>query len=268
MKKYLSLIVLLLAAPAAAEDNQALQNRIERMQRDLNLMQKEVYRGETDAADGESAPIVSEVDSEQEAEKQRALNGKLEELEHHIQKVQQDLEKYKKDTDLRLKDLETAKASSPAEQSQSSETTVPKSEEQTVAAPSQPTFATAQEHYSYAFKQLNAAKFDVARQSLESFIETYPKDQLIGNAHYWLGEIHYVKRDYVKAADSFRVGYEKMPEGPKAPDNLYKLAMSLSAQDKSKEACIIFGQLKSKFPKLPDNLKQNLESERKRNSCK
>ena len=75
----------------------------------------------------------------------------------------------------------------------------------------------------------------------------HPKDPLVGNAYYWQGETYYIRRDYVNAADSFRQGFEALPTGPKAPDNLLKLAMSLNALNRDKEACVVLGQVISKY---------------------
>jgi tol-pal system protein YbgF len=124
-----------------------------------------------------------------------------------------------------------------------------------------PKFTTSRDHYNYAFKLLNQAKYPEAGAAFSAFTKQYPKDPLIGNAWYWLGETYYVQRDYVRAADDFRQGYESMPTGPKAGDNLLKLAMSLNAVKKDKEACIILKQVVTKFGSSSSSMRLRAEQE-------
>lgn len=124
------------------------------------------------------------------------------------------------------------------------------------------------ELYNHAFKLLNQTKYDDAAGEFTDFTQKYPKDPLVGNAFYWLGETHYIKRDYVKAADTFRQGFEALPTGPKAADNLLKLSMSLSAMQKTKEACVVLDQILVKFSKTSTSVTQKAQQERARVGCK
>lgn len=124
------------------------------------------------------------------------------------------------------------------------------------------------EQYNTAFKLLNQTKYDESAAQFSDFAQKYPKDPLIGNAYYWLGETHYIRRDYVKAADSFRQGFEAMPTGPKAADNLLKLSMSLSAMQKNPEACVVLDQILVKFNKTSSAVTQKAQQERTRIACK
>jgi TolA-binding protein len=90
----------------------------------------------------------------------------------------------------------------------------------------------------------------------------------VGNAYYWLGETHYIRQDYVSAADNFREGFEALPNGPKAADNLLKLAMSLSAMKKTNDACVVLDQLLVKFKETSTTVAQKAQSERTRIGCK
>lgn len=124
------------------------------------------------------------------------------------------------------------------------------------------------ELYNSAFKLLNQTKYEEAASQFSDFAQKYPKDPLIGNAYYWLGETHYIRRDYVKAADHFRQGFEALPTGPKAADNLLKLAMSLSAMQKTPEACVVLDQILVKFNKTSSAVTQKAQQERTRIACK
>lgn len=130
-----------------------------------------------------------------------------------------------------------------------------------------PNFADAREHYNYAFRLLNQTEYDKSFSAFTDFIKKYPKNPLIGNAYYWQGEILYIKRNYVKAADNFRQGFEYAPTGSKAPDNLLKLAMSLNALKRDKEACVVLKQVVSKFKSGAAAVSQKADQEQKRIGC-
>jgi len=115
------------------------------------------------------------------------------------------------------------------------------------AAPEQKGFENASAHYSHAFKLMNDRKFAEASTSFEDFVTKYPKDPLTANAYYWLGESYYVRSKFSDAAEGFRKGFEAAPKGQKAPDNLLKLSMSLSALKRKDQACVVLKQLISKY---------------------
>ena len=81
------------------------------------------------------------------------------------------------------------------------------------------------------------------KEFLKEFINDYPEHELTGSAHYWLGEINFLKKEYREAALVFAEGYQKYPESKKAPDSLYKLAESLIKIEKKDEACETLNQL-------------------------
>jgi tol-pal system protein YbgF len=124
------------------------------------------------------------------------------------------------------------------------------------------------EQYNQAFRLLNQTRYEEAGEAFEAFTQKYGDDPLIGNAYYWLGETRYIQRDYVKAADSFRQGFEVLPSGPKAPDNLLKLAMTLRALNRNDDACTVLNQIKVKFKKSSSSLLEKTEQERTRIGCK
>ena len=128
-------------------------------------------------------------------------------------------------------------------------------------------FDNPRDQYNYAFKLLNQAKYAEAGQQFEQFIANYPSDPLAGNAYYWLGETHYVRRDYVKASDQFRQGFEAKPNGPKAADNLLKLSMSLNALGRSKDACVVLDQVIKKFSSSSTSVRDKANQERNRIGC-
>lgn len=125
----LLLPALLLAAslqssPAAAQtqDLRPVYDRIERLQRDIDVLQRQLARGGSAPAasgvGGGSAPVSSDFIGRTEdrfsavEQELRVITGKLEELSHQIGQTQQRLDKLVGDVDFRLTALEKGGAAS------------------------------------------------------------------------------------------------------------------------------------------------------------
>jgi tol-pal system protein YbgF len=98
-------------------------------------------------------------------------------------------------------------------------------------------------------------------------MKKYPKDPLAPNALYWLGETHYVQRNFADAAEAFDLVATSFGSSAKAPDAQLKRAMSLAQLGQKKEACAAFGVLGSKYPNAPAHVKTKADSERVRAGC-
>jgi tol-pal system protein YbgF len=103
--------------------------------------------------------------------------------------------------------------------------------------------------------------------AFEDFLTRYPQDSLAGNAQYWLGEAHFVRGEYKAAASSFLKGYQNYAGNARAADSLLKLAMSLDRLGQKDAACSSFGELSTRFPNAPENVKMRAKSERQRIGC-
>ncbi|MCI5049316.1 MAG: tol-pal system protein YbgF [Rickettsiales bacterium] len=139
-----------------------------------------------------------------------------------------------------------------------------KTEDEKVAAM---TFGGAQAHYDEAFKALNQEEYAKARQLFDRFVIDYPKDELVGNAYYWLGETYFISKNYGQSALQYRKGFQALPDGPKAADNLLKLAMSLSEGKKNKEACVVLKQIHKKYEDSSETVTRRAKHEMARIKC-
>src|SRR6185369_17950738 len=100
-----------------------------------------------------------------------------------------------------------------------------------------------------------------AEGAFRGLVRAYPDDPLAGNAQYWIGESYYRRGQYKNAADAFLKGYKKYKSGDKAPETLLKLGMSLAALGQKDAACSTFGELKTKFPKAPETVRDEVKAE-------
>ena len=271
------------AVSAQVEQTQVME-RMDRIEHDLQIMQRQLARGESaPAATGDAGAAISnpaqlEVRLSGIEEQMRSLRGKMEENENGVRKMNEALDKFQKDTEFRFNELSAgnklvaadAAAAKPGAAPAPSGTAAGASKPAVATAdaePAQSNFASPREHYNYAFRLLNQTQYEASAASFEAFTKKYPKDPLIGNAYYWEGETYYIRRDYVNASDNFRKGFESMPEGPKAADNLLKLAMSLDAMKHDKEACLVLQQISTKFKKSAASVADKAEQEQKRIGC-
>jgi len=233
-------------------------------------------------------------------EQMRVLNGRVEQIEYAVRRMDQTLQRLQSDDDARLSKLETAQTAAVATQTPTPAPTIPSvtvpptppadpnpsgslgalkvqdgkitggiNNPQAPALPSTPPDygLTPQEQYEKAFGLLRQADYAAAEQAFRSFIDKNPKDKLIDNAKYWYGETLYVRAEFDEAAVAFADAYQQNPQGSKAPDSLLKLGMSLGALNKVQDACVTLLELKAKFPTASPALKSRAEDERTRLKC-
>lgn len=126
---------------------------------------------------------------------------------------------------------------------------------------------TPKQQYGFAFSLMRKAQYAEAELALLEFLQRHGKTPLASNARYWLGETHYVRGNYSKAAAVFFEGYKNDTRGSKAPDTLLKLGMSLSHMKKNNEACATFMQLVRDFPESSNSIRRRVVREKKRSGC-
>ena len=122
--------------------------------------------------------------------------------------------------------------------------------------------------YDFAFDLLRRNDFARAEVAFRDFLKRHPKDPLAGNAQYWLGETHYVRGDFQQAAVEFMAGYQNYPRTNKGPDNLLKLAMSMSSMGQTQGACTALNRLTKDYPKAPEEVQKPAAAERAKLKCK
>ncbi|HLY54194.1 MAG TPA: tol-pal system protein YbgF [Stellaceae bacterium] len=290
-------------APALADSN---SDRLDRVERELNQLQRQVYRSEVGTAlpttpgapepGGSTGALDIQIRMDQIEAQMRTLTGKLEEIEYNIGQLQGRLDKKQSDDELRFQQLENASVSQPtppANQVKPARAAIappagppatdmsrgPGDFDSAPAAPAQTAAAavpaagvlpngSVQDQYNYAFGVLRRGEdYAAAEAAFKAFIQKHPTDPLAANAQYWLGETYFVRKDYPSAASAFAEGFRKYPQGAKAPDTLLKLGMSLGNEGKKDDACLAFAQLERNFPTVGASTKDRMASEKKRYGC-
>ncbi len=191
----------------------------------------------------------------------RDLRGQVEKLSFDVQQLDARSKQLYVDLDQRMRTLEGGAApASGAGYGVLAPTAPPSAAGATVAAPAAPASAAGvvklgaqndpdeEAAYLTTFDLLKNGKYDDAIQGFKAHLEKYPQGQYADNAAYWLGEASYVKRDYAAAADAFSRVATRHPQSPRAPDALFKLALTQQELKKTGEARATLEQVISRYP--------------------
>jgi tol-pal system protein YbgF len=292
MKKYLKYSVLwicfLLPYQANAFDfignetnSSKGSDRIERLERSLSILEKQVYRNnssdkpykqEVEYSGNNITIRISEIES-----KLRELTGQIEESEFNRRKQSAKIEKFINEVNFRLGQIEksvgvnTGANFTPITPTDNSNK---QAEDGTRSLGTLPVESIEDSHnvgpkyeYNQAFAMLRQAKYSQAAEAFHNFITKYPQHNLLSNAYYWLGETFYVQKDYEQASVAFLQGYQTNVTSSKAPDNLLKLAISLGALNKKNESCATFKKLEKEFPNAPKAIRKKADKESDRIGC-
>lgn len=121
--------------------------------------------------------------------------------------------------------------------------------------------------YETAYGYLLQQDYAAAQAGFSDFLRGHAKDPLAPSALYWLGETHYVQRNYADAVEAFDLVVSAYGSSGKAADAQLKHGMSLAQLGKQKEACTSLGGLARKFPNAAPQIKARADSERQRIGC-
>ena len=127
--------------------------------------------------------------------------------------------------------------------------------------------ATASSKFADARKLLESGFFDQAYNSLQTFVLEFPKDDLSGEALYWLGEIQMVRGDAAKAADHYLQSLKDFRKGSRAPDAMVKLAAAFAMTGDIDEACQTLKLFPSEYPAASAAVKTKADIEKRRAGC-
>jgi len=105
--------------------------------------------------------------------------------------------------------------------------------------------------YKTAFNLIDKKKYDDAVTKMQEYLTNYPNGEYAVNAHYWLGEIYYLKSQLKKAINEFQIVIDQYPKSSKVPDAMLKLGIIYSSQGNYDKSHREFQLIKEKFPNSP-----------------
>ncbi len=298
-------------APGFAWAQQNVQDRVDRLENEIQTLSRAVFKGETPppgslggGGDSEGLMAAMQTRVSQIESDMGSLTGRLEQQEYNQRQLQEKLDAVM----ARLADLEARAAggvpppsasavplmntnteapaapqafslTSPAATSsavmppQSAPGESPPVAGQLGAITQSPEGApvaggdAATAAYESSFALLRVRRYDEAEKGFAAFLAQNPSHSLTPNALDWMGETFYVRNNFERAARVFAESYQKYPKGPKAPDSLLKLALSLAGMGKKDQACVTLGQLKHEYPAGSAPVLERAEMEKSTLGC-
>ena len=106
-----------------------------------------------------------------------------------------------------------------------------------------------------------------AENVFKTFLKDFAEHELANNARHWLAASLAEQDRHSAAANQFLLAYEEAPDGPKAPDNLLKLAKALAAKGNPQDACTALSLLARKHKQAPPAVIAAAGAERRRLKC-
>ena len=123
------------------------------------------------------------------------------------------------------------------------------------------------DEYDLAYGYVLHKDYGLAAEAFRAFLRQYPSDRQAPEAQYWLGESLFQQQQYRDAAESFLAVSTKYDATARAPEALFRLGQSLAALGEKEAACASLAEVLRKYPRAPQNVKQSVEREQKRDHC-
>jgi tol-pal system protein YbgF len=121
--------------------------------------------------------------------------------------------------------------------------------------------------FDAAYASFTQKQYDQAEMGFRRFLQSNPRDKLVPEATFWLGETYLQRSRYREAAEQFLNVSAEHPDAAKAPDALLRLGISLNGLGAKDRACAVFSELDRKYPQASGAVRQASDREQKRIKC-
>lgn len=236
------------APPAYATENLSVEQRIKRIEQQVNNMQT-----------GDSSQRIESLQDQVQT-----LRGQVEQLMHQVEQVQAQQKAMYNDLDKRVSQAPSAPKALPIDPdspvpgykrkmiaNKVAESVTPAA---TVAAPAkaaadnQPNVAEEQQIYQTAYEQIKSKKYTDAINTLQNMLKKYPTGQFASNAHYWLGELYGIVGKSDQALTEFSTVVKNYPDSPRIADAQLKVGLIFASQSKWPDAKAAFKKVINRYP--------------------
>ena len=127
--------------------------------------------------------------------------------------------------------------------------------------------ATIEKQYSFATSFLKNGDYATAERAFREFVLTNSDHELAGNAQYWYAETFRIRQLYTDAASAYLEGYQKYPDGEKAPINLLKLGVSMVQIGEKDQGCKMINGVENQYPDANQSVIQKAKYESQKFEC-
>ena len=257
--------------PALAQRVPTPEQRIERLEKQLRQVQRQVFpKGQpADTAGFSDEPAATQSSFRTLDDRLNGLERQLadiirqsEENGHRLTVMQAELARMRTDQDERLAALERAAATAAAASAQVvpsdtingaapptiQATTPPKpSPQQAAVVPVDPANDPAELAYDEGYQLWRSGKYDQAITSLRAFTSAYPKHRRASWADNLTGRALLDKGEPRAAAEALLANYRSNPKGERAADSLYYLGQALMQLNQPTQACKAYAELEAVY---------------------
>ncbi|HTP64143.1 MAG TPA: tol-pal system protein YbgF, partial [Geobacteraceae bacterium] len=102
--------------------------------------------------------------------------------------------------------------------------------------------------YQQGLETFKSGDTQKARELFVRFIELFPANGMLANAHYWLGETYYSEKKYDQAILEFQEVIKNHPGKEKVPAAMLKQGMAFKGLGDEKSARYLYKKLIEDFP--------------------
>jgi tol-pal system protein YbgF len=106
--------------------------------------------------------------------------------------------------------------------------------------------------YQAAYSDIAAGRYNLARESFQTYLRLYPDSDVADNAQYWIGESYYGTGDFANAIVEFQKVIDTYPKGDKVPAAMFKLGLSQARMKQTAESQKTYRALIQRYPKSPE----------------
>ncbi|MDA9695444.1 tol-pal system protein YbgF [Candidatus Pelagibacter sp.] len=121
--------------------------------------------------------------------------------------------------------------------------------------------------YEFATSFLKVGDYSTAERAFREFVLSNPDHELAGSAQYWYAETFRIRQLYTDAASAYLEGYQKYPNGKKAPINLLKLGVSMVQIGEKDQGCKMINGVELQYPNANQSVIQKAKYESKKFEC-
>ncbi len=101
--------------------------------------------------------------------------------------------------------------------------------------------------YRDAFSLLKAGQYEESIAAFSEFLQLYPNSRYADNAQYWLGETHYVKREFEPAVVEYRKLIDTYPSSKKQSHAMLKIGYSYHELGQIDQARAVLEDLRNRY---------------------
>ena len=127
--------------------------------------------------------------------------------------------------------------------------------------------STSRDDFEAASVALKGQQFETAETGFKTFLDKYPKDRLVPDAVFYLGESYFDRNRYREAAEQYLKISSDYSKAAKAPESLLRLGQSLDKLGAKEQACAAFAEVGRKYPSAAASVRATADRESKRGQC-